>query len=106
MTLTAAPDVEARRDALADRLFLAGLGAFDLLTVALGDRLGLYRSLASDGPATARELATLAGIAPRYAREWLVQLDVGGIPVVGGVGASPGAAASRIPVGPWQRPSA
>ena len=78
MTVTAAPDAAARRDALAERLFAAALGAFDLLTIALGDRLGLYRSLAEDGPATPSELASRAGMAPRYAREWLEQQAVGG----------------------------
>ena len=38
---------------------------------ALGDRLGLFKCLASDGPATSQELAQRAGINQRYAREWL-----------------------------------
>lgn len=37
----------------------------------LGDRLGLFKDLASNGPATSAELATRAGINERYAREWL-----------------------------------
>src|SRR4051794_38658194 len=36
---------------LAGRLFEAGLGAFELATVALGARLGLYPALADGGPA-------------------------------------------------------
>ena len=44
---------DARRDALAGRLFGAVLGALDLQAVYLGDRLGLYRALADGGPATA-----------------------------------------------------
>ena len=44
------PTQAARRDALTGRLFQATLGTMDLLTVYLGDRLGLYRALADRGP--------------------------------------------------------
>ncbi|MCY0928822.1 class I SAM-dependent methyltransferase [Streptomyces sp. H27-H1] len=48
------------------------------LTVALGERLGLYRALAEDGPLTAAGLAVRTGIAERYAQEWLhAQLSAG-----------------------------
>ena len=67
------------RDALVERLFGAALGAFDLMGVYLGDRLGLYRALAGAGPLRAAELATRAGVAERYAREWLEQQAMGGI---------------------------
>ena len=60
-----------RRDALIERLFLNSVGAFDLFSVYLGDRLGLYRVLADRGPLTPAELAEAAGIHERYAREWL-----------------------------------
>ncbi len=68
-----------RRDVLAGRLFEAALGAFDILTVHLGLDLGLYEALRRDGPATAGELASRAGIDARYAREWLEQQAVTGI---------------------------
>lgn len=45
-------------------------GAFSVLTVRLGLRLGLFESLHKDGPATADELAARLGLAPRYVREW------------------------------------
>ncbi len=70
---------DADRDALAERLFEATLGAFDLLAVHLGTRLGLYHLLADGRARTPRELAEEAGIAPRYAREWLEHQAVGGI---------------------------
>ena len=71
---TAAAAVDpARTEALVDRL----LGSFtlgtELLTVELGRRLGLYEALADRGPSTAAELAADAGIATRYASEWLDQ---------------------------------
>jgi 2-polyprenyl-3-methyl-5-hydroxy-6-metoxy-1,4-benzoquinol methylase len=61
------------RDAFVERLFASALGTMDVFTVYLGDRLGLYRSLAEHGPLTAGELAEHAGINARYAREWLEQ---------------------------------
>jgi SAM-dependent methyltransferase len=45
----------------------------DLVSVYLGERLGLYRVLAEQGPMTSAELAAAAGIHERYAREWLEQ---------------------------------
>jgi len=75
----APPPDEARRDALATRLFDATLGAFDLLAIHLGLDLGLYAALHDGGPATAKELAVRAGIHSRYAREWLEHQAVGGL---------------------------
>jgi SAM-dependent methyltransferase len=71
--MAAAATADERRDALVGRLFEATLGAFDLLAVYLGDRLGLYRALAEHGPSTSSELAAAAGMHERYAREWLEQ---------------------------------
>lgn len=70
---------EQARDALVERLFGAALGAFDLMGVYLGDRLGLYTAMAGAGPLTAAELSARAGIAERYAREWVEQQAMGGI---------------------------
>jgi 2-polyprenyl-3-methyl-5-hydroxy-6-metoxy-1,4-benzoquinol methylase len=39
--------------------------------VVIGDRLGLYRVLAVNGPLTAAELAARSGTHERYVREWL-----------------------------------
>jgi 2-polyprenyl-3-methyl-5-hydroxy-6-metoxy-1,4-benzoquinol methylase len=60
-----------RRDALVERLFMNAVGAFDLFSVYLGGRLGLYRAIADEGPLTSAELARAAGVNERYAREWL-----------------------------------
>jgi 2-polyprenyl-3-methyl-5-hydroxy-6-metoxy-1,4-benzoquinol methylase len=52
--------------------FVTDLGAaHHAVTVAIGDRLGLYRALAETGPATEREVAAAAGCDERYTREWL-----------------------------------
>ena len=66
-------------EALAARLYEANLGALDLLSIYIGDRLGYYRSLAEDGPATSTELATRTGTHERYAREWLEQQAATGL---------------------------
>jgi len=81
---TAAPasedggEIEAAIGAFAERIVLAGIGSFELATVELGMRLGLYDALAQ-GPATAPGLAVRADIDGRYAREWLEQQATAGI---------------------------
>ncbi|HXF36129.1 MAG TPA: class I SAM-dependent methyltransferase [Actinomycetota bacterium] len=70
---------EVARDALAERVVGAAIAALDLLHVYLGEKLGLYHTLAAEGPLSAAELADRAGIAERYAREWLEQQAVAGI---------------------------
>ena len=67
---TGAPHPTA--DEFAERIFGAALNTFDVLAVAIGDRLGWYRALAT-GPATPDELVSRAGGSARYAREWLEQ---------------------------------
>ncbi len=71
----------ADRDAFVERLNASVLGFFDILSIRLGDRLGLYQALAdaADAGLTPAELAAAAGIAERYAREWLEQQSVAGI---------------------------
>jgi predicted O-methyltransferase YrrM len=66
-------------EALGGRIFEAALGAADILSIYLGDRLGWYRSLTADGPCTAAELAGRTGTHERYAREWLEQQAVTGL---------------------------
>jgi SAM-dependent methyltransferase len=80
-TTTAESDelVAERRDTLVNRLNAAVLAMDDLLTVYIGDRLGLYAALASGGPLTSTQLAASRGIVERYAREWLEQQAVTGL---------------------------
>ena len=67
-----------RRDRLVQKLFDSSLGMGEVLTVYLGDKLGLYEAL-RDGPATAPQLAARANVFERYAREWLEQQAAAGI---------------------------
>jgi SAM-dependent methyltransferase len=46
-------------------------GALTAGLVVIGDKLGLYRALAAEGPLTSAELADRTGTAERYVREWL-----------------------------------
>jgi len=46
--------------------------------VVMGDRLGLYRALAGEGPLSSGELAARTGTAERYVREWLNAQAAGG----------------------------
>ena len=66
-------------DALVGRLFEASLGMLDVLSVYLGDRLGLYRPCGTAAPRPPRSLAARGGIDARYAREWLEQQAATGI---------------------------
>jgi 2-polyprenyl-3-methyl-5-hydroxy-6-metoxy-1,4-benzoquinol methylase len=84
------------RNPLAERLFQSGLATFDLFTVYLGDRLGLYRALHEGGPATPAELAERTGCFERYIREWLEQQAVTGFLEVDDPFAEAGARRYRI----------
>jgi 2-polyprenyl-3-methyl-5-hydroxy-6-metoxy-1,4-benzoquinol methylase len=64
---------------LSDRLFHAMIHTLELFGVYLGKRLGLYTTLHASGPLTPAGLAAAAGIAERYAREWLEQQAVAGL---------------------------
>src|SRR5947209_12765299 len=90
---------EAAVEAFAGRLFMAGLESLELLAVDLGIRLGLYEALAGAGSAgvTSDELAGAAGVAERYAREWLEQQAASGIVTVDDVGADAGARRFALP---------
>src|SRR5215831_19166768 len=46
--------------------------------VLMGDRLGLYQAMASEGPVTSQKLATRTGLHERYVREWLLNQTASG----------------------------
>jgi SAM-dependent methyltransferase len=72
-------DIETRRDQLVQRILRSTGGAFDIFTLYIGDRLGLYADLAANGPSTAAEVAARTGTHERYVREWLEQQTVTGM---------------------------
>lgn len=65
-------------DQMCERLFGATIGMTDLLSIYLGDRLGLYAALQDLATATSTTLASRAGIHERYAREWLAHQAASG----------------------------
>jgi len=79
-----APTVTDPVEALAERIFSEGIGAFHLLTVYLGVRLGLFRALAETPALTAAGLAAAASIDERYAVEWLQAETYAGLLVADG----------------------
>ena len=88
-----------QRDALVERLFRANLALLDVLTVYLGDRLGLYRALAEGGPARPAELAARTGTHERYVREWLEQQATSGFLTVDDPDAEAGQRRYALPDG-------
>ena len=90
---------EQRKEALVERVFGSAIGFMELLSIYVGERLGLYRALADGGAATAPELAAATGTDERYAREWLEQQAVAGILEVEDQRAEPEARRYRLPEG-------
>jgi predicted O-methyltransferase YrrM len=62
----------------ADRVFMSALGAVEIYSIHIGDRLGFYRALA-DGAKTSTGLAAETGVEQRYVRAWLEQQATYGI---------------------------
>jgi SAM-dependent methyltransferase len=75
--MTASVDT-SHTEALVERIFEATLSTLEIAAIHIGDRLGFYRSLDAQGPATPRELAAATGTVERYVREWLEQQAVAG----------------------------
>lgn len=69
----------ATAEAFAERLLASTLGAVEILSVYLGDRLGWYQALAQAETLTSEELAGVTDTQERYAREWLEQQAAVGI---------------------------
>src|SRR2546426_3008485 len=61
----------AKQEAFVGQVLANTSAAMVTTLAALGDRLGLFKTLAASGPATSVEFADRAGIVERYAREWL-----------------------------------
>jgi 2-polyprenyl-3-methyl-5-hydroxy-6-metoxy-1,4-benzoquinol methylase len=79
MTYELTPEDGAKVEEFSGNLFMACLATMELANVELGIRLGLYEAMAGAGPVTSAQLAESAGIAARYAREWLEQQAVAGV---------------------------
>ena len=78
-SFTQSESIAEQRDAFIERFFQFASGTFNIFTIYIGDRLGLYRAMAEAGPLTAKDLAERTGTHERYIREWLEQQTVSGI---------------------------
>ncbi len=87
------------REALVSRLSDSTLAFLEILTLYIGDRLGLYAALAEAGPATSTELAARTGTHERYVREWLEQQAASGLLEVDDPDAAAQARRFRLPPG-------
>lgn len=70
MTTDTAID-QAKLEAFVGKALGDTSGLMTTVLAAIGDRLGLFKSLATHGPARSVELAARAGLNERYTREWL-----------------------------------
>lgn len=78
-TIELRPVDEMQRDALIEQMLEGASGVFNIFTIYIGDRLGLYEALYRHGPSTSTELAVDTGTHERYIREWLEQQTVADI---------------------------
>lgn len=83
---------EARLEEFVGKVIGDFSGFTATLLAAIGERLGLWKDLAANGPATSAELASRAGINERYAREWL-----GGMAAAGYLQYDPGSGEFTMP---------
>src|SRR6185437_9168787 len=69
---------ENRAAEFTGRVLADSAAAATIVLAALGDRTGLFKDMASRGPATSGELASRTGLAERYVREWLAGMFAAG----------------------------
>jgi 2-polyprenyl-3-methyl-5-hydroxy-6-metoxy-1,4-benzoquinol methylase len=75
---TAMPINKEKLQAFAQKAIGDVGGTLTAIMCSLGDRLGLFKDLATRGPATSVELAARCRLQERYVREWLSQMAVAG----------------------------
>lgn len=73
------PDQTITVDQRIQEYFSHVVGSVTTAMILVGDRLGLYRTLAERGPVTPEQLAEVTGNHERYLREWLSQQAAVGI---------------------------
>ena len=68
----------ARTEAFAGKVLSDTTGLAVTVVASIGDRLGLWRSLADNGATSPGQLAARASISERYAEEWLAAMAAAG----------------------------
>lgn len=71
--------MSASTDEFVERIFQSVLGAMDMWSIYLGEKLGYYAGLEAADSLSKDELAAATDTSPRYACEWLEQQAVTGI---------------------------
>jgi len=61
----------AKQEAFVGKVLGDTSATMTTILATIGDRLGLFKDLAANGPAASNDLAKRTGIQERYAREWL-----------------------------------
>lgn len=69
---------QAKTEAFVGKVMADTTGLAVTVLSSIGDRLGLFRNLAEQGPATSDDLAERTQISERYAREWLSAMACAG----------------------------
>ncbi len=69
---------QQKLDTLVGKLFGDLSAGYGGVTVSIGQKLGLYRSMAAAGPLSSRDVARRSGCSERYVREWLNAQVAGG----------------------------
>ncbi len=77
MTAEMVPE-QAKMEAFVGKAIGNASGALVTLMASIGDRLGLFKALAANGPATSDDLALRTGTDERYVREWLAGMTAAG----------------------------
>ncbi len=79
---------QEKLETLVGRLFGDLSAGYGGVMVSIGDKLGLYRTMEGAGPLSSQEVASRAGCAERYVREWLNAQVAGGYVTYHSVSAS------------------
>src|SRR5882757_8268230 len=62
---------QTKQEAFVQKVFADTSATMITILASIGDRLGLFKDLAANGPATSAEIASRTGTNERYVREWL-----------------------------------
>jgi len=69
---------QTKQEAFAQKVLGDTSGTMTTLLASIGDRLGLFKDLAANGPCTSAEVARRTGTNERYVREWLGGMTTAG----------------------------
>jgi SAM-dependent methyltransferase len=77
--MTPQPTIDqSKQEAFVQKVFEDTSAAMTTLLASIGDRLGLFKDLAANGPGTSAEVAKRTGTNERYIREWLGGMTAAG----------------------------